>query len=326
MGNAPETVGTGVQHREISPEDAGQRIDNYLLRTLKGVPRSRVYRLLRKGEVRVDGRRARPTRRLEAGEVVRLPPLQGVRRELAQRGVQDGLAERLRDGILYEDDALLVIDKPAGLAVHGGSSVRIGLIEALKQLRPDDRFLELVHRIDRETSGCLMVARRRSALRALHEALREGRITKHYRALLVGRFVGVQRIDSPLERMRDTHAERPVRVSEQGKQAVSHFRAVESLGAYTRVDVQIETGRTHQIRAHARHIGHPVAGDARYGSPEANQALAAVGLQRLSLHAERLQLEHPTERGRIEIVCPPGPDLTGPEDALRGGRPSERTG
>ncbi|MBK5942307.1 MAG: RluA family pseudouridine synthase [Halorhodospira halophila] len=302
-----------VRHHQVLAEEAGQRIDNFLLRQLKGVPRSRIYRLLRKGEVRVDGGRARPTRRLSTGEVVRIPPVSGQRQpaEVASGGLPDGLEARLRDGVLYEDERLLILDKPSGLAVHGGSTVRVGLVEAIRGIRPDLPFVELVHRLDQETSGCLMLAKRRSTLRRLHEQLRQGKVEKHYAALLAGRVRGAMpvRVDAPLERLPGAPRDRQVRVSKQGRAAVTEFRPVQRWVRATLVTARLETGRTHQIRVHARHIGHPVAGDERYGDRAANAALRECSLRRLFLHASSLRFQHPDSGEPLCIEAPLGDEL-----------------
>ncbi|ABM62016.1 RluA family pseudouridine synthase [Halorhodospira halophila] len=302
-----------VRHHQVLADEAGQRIDNFLLRQLKGVPRSRVYRLLRKGQVRVDGGRAKPTRRLSAGEVVRIPPVSGQRQtsQPASGGLPDGLEARLRRGVLYEDERLLVLDKPSGLAVHGGSTVRLGLVEALRGLRPDLPFIELVHRLDQETSGCLMLAKRRSTLRRLHEQLRQGKVEKHYTTLLVGPLRGVTplRVDAPLERLPGAPRERQVRVSKQGRAAVTEFLRKQSWPQATLVTARLETGRTHQIRVHARHIGHPVAGDERYGDRGANATMRDYGLRRLFLHASSLRLQHPDTGEPLCIEAPLSDEL-----------------
>ncbi len=305
-----------VRHHEVLAEEAGQRIDNFLLRQLKGLPRSRVYRLLRRGEVRVDGGRARPTRRLCAGEVVRIPPVTQPRQAEAA-APSEGLAERLRGAVLYEDERLLVLDKPSGLAVHGGSSVGLGLIEAMRQLRPELRFLELAHRLDQETSGCLMLAKRRSTLRRLHEQLRQGRIEKRYTALLTGALeADRRRVEAPLERLGGAPRERQVRVSEQGRRACTTFEVSRRYRQACLVDARLGTGRTHQIRVHARHIGHPVAGDDRYGDRRANAELRRSGLRRLFLHAARLQLYHPDSGEAVAVEAPLSGDLQAVLEAL----------
>jgi 23S rRNA pseudouridine955/2504/2580 synthase len=274
---------------------AGQRLDNFLLRELGGVPRSRVYRLLRKGEVRVNGKRKQADYRLAADDEVRLPPVRDLpARDAGTRRPPPGLLETVRAAIVQEDERLLVLNKPAGLAVHGGSGLAFGAIEALRALRPDEP-LELVHRLDRETSGCLLVARTRAALRSAHALLREGNVEKHYTALVTGRWrLGRKTIDAPVDTDARQGGERFVRVHRAGKIALSvfdpvqHFREVATL-----MDVAIHTGRTHQIRVHAAFAGHPVAGDDKYGDREANAALRAQGLKRMFLHASSLGFRWP---------------------------------
>ncbi len=302
-------VRNAVRHHRVAAEEEGQRIDNYLIRLLKGVPRSRIYRLLRKGEVRVDGGRARPTRRLRAGEVIRVPPV-ALAETVQPRAPSEPLTRRLSTGILYEDDALLVLDKPSGLAVHGGSSVRLGLIEALRSLRPDAPYLELVHRLDRETSGCLMVAKRALVLRALHTQLRDGGVEKSYHALMAGEWRGDKlTVDAPLERLPVSYRDRQVHVSPRGRTARTEFTALQRRAGYTFAEARIETGRMHQIRVHATHVGHPVAGDDRYGDRDRNAGLRSVGLRRLFLHAHRLELAHPETGERLSVTAPLSEDL-----------------
>ncbi|BAU58015.1 ribosomal large subunit pseudouridine synthase C [Halorhodospira halochloris] len=303
---------SSVKYHQVSDDEAGQRIDNFLLRLLKGLPRSRVYRLLRRGEVRVDGGRAKPTRRLQAGEVVRLPPVVIADSEHKPRPEpSSGLERALRDGVLYEDERLLVIDKPSGLAVHGGSTVKIGLIEALRQIRSDLHFVELVHRLDQETSGCLLLAKRRSTLRRLHEMLRNGDIEKRYTALLVGEVKQPEQvIDAPIEKLAGAGHERLVRVSQRGRSAQTLVKVISQSPYGTLVDIKLTTGRTHQIRVHARHIGHPVAGDDRYGERQSNSRLRTeLGLRRLFLHANELAFRHPEQGNRLHVQAPLSAEL-----------------
>lgn len=289
--------------RVIDAEGAGQRIDNFLLRELRGVPRSHVYRLLRSGEVRVNSRRVDATCRLEEGDRVRIPPV----RVAAPPGSHArGPAPDPGFPIVFEDDALLVIDKPAGVAVHGGSGVSAGVIERLRASRPRLRFLELAHRLDKETSGLLMLAKKRAALAALHAALREGRVRKEYLALVKGRFrAGGRLVEAPLRKYLTAAGERRVSVDRaQGKTSRTLFRVEREVGAYTLLAVTLDTGRTHQIRVHAAHIGHPILGDEKYGDFELNKALAKRGLKRMFLHAARLELAHPLTGERLVLVSP----------------------
>lgn len=306
-----------VRHLRIDAETAGQRIDNYLLRQLKGVPRSRIYRLLRKGEVRVNRGRVGPTYRLQAGDELRLPPVRQSQAEAAPQ-VPAGLRRRLEAGVLYEDERVLVIDKPPGLPVHGGSGQPYGLIEILRELRPQERFLELVHRLDRDTSGCLMLARRRSALRELHAALREGRAEKRYLTLLEGQLPrGAVPVEAALDRRERGAGERKVEVSGAGKAARTVFRTVERYPGVTLAEADISTGRTHQIRVHAAHIGHPVLGDDKYGDRDANRRLRALGLKRIFLHARSLRVQL-ADGSELRAEAPLSEDLEAVRTALQG--------
>lgn len=280
----------GVRLVRVDAGADGQRIDNFLLRELKGVPKSRIYRLLRKGEVRVNKGRAKAEYRLQAGDEVRIPPVR-MAVEGVPPSVPSALAGRLQAAILFEDDALLVVDKPAGLAVHGGSGVSLGLIEALRAIRPEARFLELIHRLDRDTSGCVMVAKKRSALLALHAALRGDGVDKRYLALVAGQWPKqTQRVEAPLEKNTLRSGERVVRVSAAGKAAATGFAVVESFAGATLVEARPITGRTHQIRVHAQYAGHPLACDDKYGDREADARFRELGLRRLFLHAASLTI------------------------------------
>jgi 23S rRNA pseudouridine955/2504/2580 synthase len=284
----------GVRHVEVSEERAGQRLDNFLMRLLENVPRSHVYRLVRRGEVRVNGRRARPEQRLQWRDSVRVPPVR-MQAPAEPRGAPAQVLQTLRESILREDERLIVLNKPAGMAVHGGSGLSFGVIEGLRALRPDDS-LELVHRLDRDTSGCLLIARKASALRTLHALLREGRFEKSYLALVKGQWnLGRKRIDAPLRTDLRSGGERTVRVHASGKAALSEFRPVQFFGnRATLVEVALHTGRTHQIRVHAAHAGHPVAGDEKYGDAAFNAQLReSAGLERMFLHAHSVAFEWP---------------------------------
>ncbi len=304
-------------HVTVGPEDAGQRIDNFLLRHLKGVPRSHVYRLLRTGQVRVNKGRIKAQYRVEEGDVVRLPPVRTAAAAPSPAPGQD-LVRKLDEWIVYEDADLLVIDKPAGLAVHGGSGVSYGLIEALRAARPDARFLELVHRLDRDTSGCVMIAKRRSMLRALHELMREGGIRKHYLALVVGEWQGgARKVQVALRKDLLKGGERHVKVDEdEGKRAISHFKPLQRFPDATLMEIGIVTGRTHQIRVHAAHLGHPVAGDDKYGDRDANRRLREQGLKRMFLHAASLGFERPGTGEPLAISAPLEPALRALLDTL----------
>jgi 23S rRNA pseudouridine955/2504/2580 synthase len=297
-----------VRHIEVGEERAGQRLDNFLMRLLGDVPRSRVYRLVRRGEVRVNGRRAKPEQRLQWHDSVRVPPL---RREAvsARASPSPQLLETIARAIAYEDERLIVLDKPPGVAAHGGSGVSFGVIEALRALRPKES-LELVHRLDRDTTGCLLIARKASALRTLHALLREGRFEKGYLALVKGHWnLGHKRITAPLRTDLRLHGERTVRVHPEGKEAVSEFRPVQFFGKRaTLLEVALHTGRTHQIRVHAAHAGHPIAGDEKYGDEEFNRRMRELGLKRLFLHAHRVGFEWP-QGGEFSANTPLPADL-----------------
>jgi len=289
---APEPR-SAVQHIEVTDDEAGQRLDNYVQKHLGGVPRSRVYRVIRKGEVRVNGKRAGPETRLNPKDKVRLPPVRLAPQSEPGRPPGD-LVARITAAIVHQDERLLVVDKPAGIAVHGGSGVSFGVIEALRAGRPEEYF-ELAHRLDRDTSGVLIVARRGSALRELHALLREEGFEKRYLALLKGHWnLGTKRIDAPLRTDTRVGGERTVRVAQGGKPSVSTFRPVQFFGkTATLMEVTLETGRTHQIRVHAAHAGHPVAGDEKYGDAEFNATLHALGLRRMFLHASSVSFQWP---------------------------------
>jgi 23S rRNA pseudouridine955/2504/2580 synthase len=290
VANAPKSA---VRHVQIDAENQGQRLDKVLGQLLLGVPRSRIFRLIRRGEVRVNGRRAGPQQRLAAGDSVRLPPVREIAAD-APRRVPAALIQAVERAIIHEDERLLVLDKPAGLAVHGGSGLSFGVIEALRASRPTET-LELAHRLDRDTSGCLIVARRGSALRALHALLREGEVQKSYLTLLAGRWkLGHKSIDAPLRTDLRVGGERTVKVDAQGKDALTEFKLIEHYGARaTLVEAILHTGRTHQIRVHAAYCGHPVLGDAKYGLEAINSELAGLGLKRMFLHAHSLSFSWP---------------------------------
>jgi len=306
-----------VQTLEIGPDIAGQRIDNFLLARLKGAPKSLIYRILRRGEVRVNRGRIKPSYRLQAGDSVRIPPVRLGEPRTPARPNQRVLDE-LEAAILYEDKRLLILNKPSGLAVHGGSGLNFGVIEALRALRPDAPYLELVHRLDRETSGCLVIAKKRSALRALHALLRgEGEgVDKRYLALVKGRWTGgARRIEAPLHKNVLKSGERVVVVDPRGKAALSLFKPLTIYDNTSLVEVRLITGRTHQVRVHAAHAGHPIAGDDKYGDPEFNKAMAGIGLKHLFLHARSLGFEL-EGAPPIQVTAPLDDNLTRVLDAL----------
>ena len=298
-----QEIRTQVQQLEVTAAEAGQRLDNFVLKRLGDVPRSRVYRVIRKGEVRVNGRRAGPATRLAALDRIRIPPVRVLPAPEPGKPAPDLLA-RVRAAVIREDPRLLVLDKPAGVAVHGGSGVSSGVIEALRALRPEES-LELVHRLDRDTSGCLLVARDAPTLRVLHALLRTDGFEKRYLALLKGRWeLGDKRIDVPLRTDTRVGGERTVRADASGKPSTSRFRPVQFFGRVaTLVEVELDTGRTHQIRVHAAHAGHPVAGDAKYGDETFNREMRDLGLTRMFLHASSLSFNWP-QGGEFSVNTP----------------------
>jgi 23S rRNA pseudouridine955/2504/2580 synthase len=293
---------------EVSREDAGQRIDNFLSRHLKGVPRSMIYRILRRGEVRVNSGRIQPRYKVKAGDRVRIPPVRVAARQPA--ALSGSRLADIESRIVFENTRLLVIDKPSGMAVHGGSGISHGIIETLRAWRPDAPYLELVHRLDRDTSGCLIIAKRRSALRALHEQLRNGQVTKRYLALVRGRWTGGhRRVTAALEKNRLQGGERVVKVAAGGKSAETVFRPVTVYDVASLLEVDLYTGRTHQIRVHAAHIDYPLAGDTRYGDSEFNRTMKTRGLRRLFLHAHLLEFTEPASEEVLTLSTPLGDDL-----------------
>ncbi|MDB6091631.1 MAG: Pseudouridine synthase [Gammaproteobacteria bacterium] len=311
----PPAARSEVRHFEVSDEEAGQRLDNFVHKRLGDIPRSRVYRVIRKGEVRVNGHRAGPDTRLQAHDKIRIPPVRVQPPQEVGRPSAD-LQETIRRAIVHEDEKLLVLDKPSGIAVHGGSGVSFGVIEALRALRPEESF-ELAHRLDRDTSGCLLIARTPSALRTVHALLREGSFEKRYLTLLGGQWdLGKKRIDVPLRTDTRVNGERTVKADASGKPSVSEFRPVQFFGKRaTLMEVDLLTGRTHQIRVHAQHAGHPVAGDAKYGDETLNETMKGLGLNRMFLHAHSVSFEWP-QGGQFSVNTPLPPDLARVIDKL----------
>jgi 23S rRNA pseudouridine955/2504/2580 synthase len=300
-----ELANPGVRHVRVDAEREGQRLDNFLFRLLKGVPKTHVYRLLRTGQVRINGKRAKAESRLGEGDEVRIPPVRVAAPNEPVRASERSLGE-LAGRIVFEDQRYLAIDKPNGLASHGGSGIKLGAIEQLRQLRPRDE-LELVHRLDRDTSGVLLFARKRSALTAVQTEIREGRVRKRYLALLAGKLRQEKvRVDVALRKSVLRGGERMVEVDAQGKPSLSEFRVLQRFPRHTFVEVLIDTGRTHQIRVHAAHLGTPVAGDEKYGDAEANRALRDLGLKRLFLHAA--EFEFSTPNGGNYLLTAPLPE------------------
>lgn len=298
-----------VQLLTIEAEHEGQRIDNFLKTQLKGVPKSLIYRILRKGEVRVNKKRIKPEYKLCTGDEVRVPPVRvAEKNELPSANL--GSIQRLESQILFEDDAMIVLNKPSGMAVHGGSGLSFGVIEGLRALRPEARFLELVHRLDRDTSGVLLVAKKRSALRSLHEQLRVKTMRKHYLALVRGQWQPhVKVVNAPLRKNDLQSGERVVRVSSDGKPSETRFRIARQFAEATLVECSPITGRTHQIRVHTQHAGHPIACDDKYGEAAFDDKMRSQGLKRLFLHAWKLSFIHPADGREMQVEAPLAPEL-----------------
>jgi 23S rRNA pseudouridine955/2504/2580 synthase len=306
---APGRNAPSVLRLTVDEGSQGQRLDNFLLRLLKGVPKTHVYRVIRSGEVRVNKGRASADTRLELGDVVRVPPVRVAERE------QAAPAPAREFPVVYEDEHLIAVNKPAGVAVHGGSGVSFGVIEQLRRARPQARFLELVHRLDKETSGLLLIAKKRSALTALQDQLRERATGKTYAALVTGAWPASRKvIDVPLHKFLTGEGERRVRAVDAGhedaKRSITLVKVAKRYSGYTLLDVTIKTGRTHQIRVHLAHEGHPIVGDEKYGDFALNKALArgAARFERMFLHARRLRFQHPATGEAIELEAPLPPE------------------
>lgn len=298
---------------DVGEEEAGQRIDNYLLARLKGVPKTHVYRIIRSGEVRINSKRAEASQRVAPGDRIRVPPVRVAERD------EEVPAPHFRLPILFEDEAFLAIDKPSGIAVHGGSGVAHGVIESLRAMRPEARFLELVHRLDRDTSGVLLVAKKRSALTALHELLRTRDIDKRYLVAVRGRFRNeMQRVRAALAKRTTASGEKHVSVSEDGQEAETVFRRLGRGAEASLLEAELLTGRTHQIRVHLAHLKHPVLGDDKYGDFELNKRLRKEGLKRMFLHAASLAFTHPLSGGKLRLEAPLPRDLAKFWDTHRG--------
>ncbi len=314
-------AGAGVSFITIDSDLAGQRLDNFLIARLKGVPRSKVYNVIRKGEVRVNKGRIKPEYKLMAGDVVRVPPIRTAESGTEAKASHQMMA-MLGSSILFEDEGLLVINKPPGLAVHGGSGVTLGLIETLRQMRPEARHLELVHRLDRDTSGCIMIAKKRSYLRHLQAALREksagaGGVEKVYQALVLGSWSKrCLQVNAPLMKFEVAGGERVVKVHPDGKPSLTEFSVLKRYEGFTLIEARPITGRTHQIRVHAQYAGHCLAGDEKYGSDEVNESLRVLGLRRLFLHASSLSFYLPDADRVTRVEAPLLLDLVEPLSKL----------
>ena len=289
-----------VNFVEIDESGAAQRIDNFLFKHLKGVPKSHIYRILR-GEVRVNKKRVDQTYRLKLGDLLRIPPI----RVAEKHEVRIAHIPTVEFPILYEDDALLAVNKPAGVAVHGGSGISFGVIEQMRNARPDAKFLELVHRLDRETSGVLLIAKKRSALTAMHEIMREGNSDKRYLTMVLGQWKNVkQHVKLPLHKFDTPKGEKRVMVREDGQASHTIFALQRSWKEFSLLEAQLKTGRTHQIRVHLAHLGFPIAGDDKYGDFALNKALAKQGLKRMFLHAYSIEFNHPLTGEPMRLVAP----------------------
>lgn len=324
MGSKLSDSRAQVQWVEIDAELAGQRLDNFLMARLKGVPKSKIYNVIRKGEVRVNKGRTKPDYKLNSGDLVRIPPIKIAERPAEPRAANT-LVAKLQQSILFENEGLLVINKPAGLAVHGGSGVSLGLIEVLRQMRPEARYLELVHRLDRDTSGCIMIAKKRSYLRHLQAALRDkssSGVLKIYQALVIGDWPDdCRRVTAPLRKSELGESERIVKVHLQGKASLTEFKVLQRYQGYTLIEARPITGRTHQIRVHAQYMGHSLVGDEKYGDDDINRSMRELGFKRLFLHAAELGFSLPGETALTRVKAPLAADLAEPLSRLSGQQP-----
>lgn len=298
-----------VNFAEIDENNSGQRIDNFLFNYLSGVPKGHVYKIIRKGEVRVNKGRIKQTYKLQPGDIVRIPPIT-VTEKSTQPAPGRSLLSLIEKSVIFEDDSLIAINKPSGVAVHGGSGISYGIIEALRALKPQEKFLELIHRLDRDTSGCLLIAKKRSALTKIQNLLRNRQTDKHYLTLLCGKVrFSNKKVTAPLLREALKSGERFVRVDDRGKESTSYFTKLEQYKDAALMDVKIVTGRTHQIRVHAQFLGHCVAGDSKYGNFACNQRLKEKGLRRLFLHSAEFSFKHPETGRNLTIKAPLSDEL-----------------
>lgn len=317
---------SGVRYLTISAQEEDQRIDNFLITFLKTVPKSKIYRILRKGEVRVNKKRVDPSYRIREGDAIRLPPL-FIEEKAKSVPPNKENVKFLLDRVLFEDENLLVLNKPSGMSVHGGSTVRVGIIEAMQYLLPQFKHLELVHRLDSETSGCLILAKKKKILRELHSLLRDGQVKKIYWALTKGRWKKNElRIDQPLHKSYQEGGKHVVKVDPEGKSASTLFHPLKEFNEASLMEVSLLTGRTHQIRVHSAHQGHPIAQDDRYGDADFNKFIRALGLKRLFLHARLIDFTLPSTQQHIKVVAPLDNELEKTIQALQGMKNNEHEG
>lgn len=301
---------TSAQTWVVDSAYEGQRIDNFLFSRLKGLPKSRVYRILRKGEVRVNKKRIKPDYRIKANDSIRIPPMRLDTNDAPTAAPSKTMRQMLEKRVLYTDDNVVIINKPAGMAVHGGSGINLGVIESLRHMWPNERHLELAHRLDRDTSGCLLLAKKPSVLKQLHELFRQGQMEKIYLALVKGYWPKhVHYVDVPLKKYELRSGERMVNVDKEGKAALTDFRVIKRFDDTTLVEAKLHTGRTHQIRVHAAHAGHPIVGDEKYGDKDFNKQMRLKGYKRLFLHANSLSFVLPGSEQRITVKADLDPEL-----------------
>jgi 23S rRNA pseudouridine955/2504/2580 synthase len=303
--NQPRTAVSFVQ---VSAEQQGQRIDNFLMARMRQLPKGAIYKLLRTGQVRVNKKRVKAVYRIQEGDEIRIPPVRQ-EPEKGEVSIPQGLLNKLDSWILLEDDALMVLNKPAGIAVHGGSGLGYGLIDILRAARPNAPFLELVHRLDRETSGCLLIAKSRDILTQLHELIRNNGLMKRYLALVDGVWEGKERVVETMLQSGKKGGKRAMKVEDDGRTAISHFRPLKRFDSATLMQIEIETGRTHQIRVQSAHLGHPIIGDSKYGNHELNRAWKKKGLGRMFLHSSELAFQLPVSGRKYHSKAPLGDEL-----------------
>jgi 23S rRNA pseudouridine955/2504/2580 synthase len=297
-----------ANHLTVDEDSAGQRIDNFLFNKLKNIPKSRVYRMLRQGDVRVNKKRISASYKTQPNDLIRIPPFWSENQPIKNKPA-DSLIKLLLDAIIFEDNKILVINKPSGIAAHGGSGINFGVIETLREARPDIKNLELVHRLDRDTSGCIILAKKKSALRELHKLIRDGEVLKKYILMVRGQWKNGERIvDVPLLKNQLSSGERIVTVTQEGKESVTIFRPIKVSAQMSLIEAELKTGRTHQIRVHATHIGYPIAGDEKYGDKEFNQEMKLLGLKRLFLHAKEMRFTW-SDGTKVNLVAALDPQL-----------------